>query len=185
VTDSLRRALEGPVLEAARALLGTILISDVGGARTAVRLIEVEAYGGGDDPASHAFRGPTLRNRSMFGPPGTFYVYRSYGVHWCANVVAGLEGTPAAVLLRAGEPVQGREVMEERRGRPDHLTDGPGKLCRALALTGEHDGTSVWEGPVRLTEGDAPPGVVAASSRIGVTRGGDLPWRLVLRTGWR
>jgi DNA-3-methyladenine glycosylase len=181
--DSLRRALEGPVLEAARALLGAVLISDVGGARAAVCLVEVEAYGGGDDPASHAFRGPTPRNRAMFGPPGTFYVYRSYGVHWCANVVTGPEGIPAAVLLRAGEPVQGREVMEGRRGRPDHLTDGPGKLCRALGLTGDHCGISVWEGPVRLTEGDASPGVVAASTRIGVTRGVDLPWRLTLRTG--
>lgn len=175
----IRSAVSGAVTEAARSLLGHRLVSDTGGTRTAVILTEVEAYGGGDDPASHAARGPSPRNRSMFGPPGTLYVYRSYGVHWCANVVTGPEGMASAVLLRAGVPVEGLSVMKARRARPVHLTDGPGKLAQALGVTGELDGASVFDGLVRL-EGDPAPGEIVAGPRIGVTKAIDRPWRFVL-----
>ena len=171
--------LSGPVDQVARRLLGCLLSTDSGG-RTAVVIDEVEAYGGADDPASHAFRGPTARNASMFGPVGTLYVYRSYGVHWCANVVTGPEGTGEAVLIRGGRVVDGLELVLSRRGRSDHLTDGPGKLTQALAITGDHDGTSVRTGPVRLEAGAAPnPSQVRSTPRIGISREVHRPWRFV------
>lgn len=172
-------ALAGGPVEAARALLGRLLVSDVGDERTAVVITEVEAYGGRDDPASHAARGATTRNSSMFAVPGTLYVYRSYGLHWCMNVVTLPEGEPSAVLLRAGLPVEGVEVMNRRRARSDHVADGPGKLAQALGVTGDHDGTSVHTGPVRV-EGAAVSGAVVATPRIGITRALDRPWRFVL-----
>ena len=171
--------LSGPVDQVARRLLGCLLSTDSGG-RTAVVIDEVEAYGGADDPASHAFRGPTARNASMFGPAGTLYVYRSYGVHWCANVVTGPEGTGEAVLIRGGRVVEGMGLVLARRGRSDHLTDGPGKLTQALAITGDHDGTSVRTGPVRLEVGPAPyPSRVRSTPRIGISREVHRPWRFV------
>ncbi len=172
--------LSGPVPEVAPALLGMRLRTRFGGEATAVVVTEVEAYGGADDPASHAHRGPTRRNAAMFGPPGTLYVYRSYGLHWCLNVVTGPEGSAAAVLIRGGIPAEGEAVMARRRGRPDHLCDGPGKLAQALGVTGEHDGTSVDDGPVRLSEGPAAGGVVRATPRVGVGRAVERPWRFVL-----
>jgi DNA-3-methyladenine glycosylase len=171
-------ALRGDPVTAARALLGRLLVSTIEGVTTAVRIDEVEAYGGDDDPASHAHRGPTPRNRTMFGPPGTLYVYRSYGVHWCANIVVGPEGVPGAVLLRGGVPERGTDVMSSRRGRADHLTDGPGKLCCALGITGALDGSSVTSGPVRVV-GAALPGVVRQTTRIGISRAVERPWRFV------
>jgi DNA-3-methyladenine glycosylase len=171
--------LEGDVVAAARALLGRTLVSDVDGRRTSVMLTEVEAYGGEDDPASHAVRGPTTRNRSMFGLPGTLYVYRAYGIHWCANVVTGPEGVGSAVLLRAGAPIEGAEVMRRRRGRGDHLTDGPGRLTQALGITGALDGSSLRGGMVRLA-GRRVAGTVQATPRKGITRGTERPWRFVL-----
>lgn len=147
---------------------------------TEVVLTEVEAYMGDRDEASHAFRGETPRNRSMFGPAGTLYVYRSYGIHWCMNVVTGPPGLAHAVLLRGGIPTAGRETMAVRRGRSDHLTDGPGKLCEALGVTGAHDGTSVFEGPVRLLAGELPDSMrVVATPRIGITKAAHHPWRFV------
>ncbi len=147
---------------------------------TEVVLTEVEAYGGPDDQASHASNGQTRRNRSMFGPAGTLYVYRSYGVHWCANVVTGPVGTGEAVLLRAGRPIDGEEVIRQRRGRSDHLCDGPGKLCQALGITGVHDGTSLEDGPVRLIPAQETPGTVVATPRVGITKATDRLWRFVL-----
>jgi DNA-3-methyladenine glycosylase len=144
-----------------------------------VALTEVEAYDGTDDPASHAFRGRTPRNGSMFAAAGTLYVYRSYGVHWCMNIVCGAEGDPAAVLLRGGIALEGVDEIERRRGRSDHLADGPGKLCQALAVTGDHDGTGVVDGPVRLGE-RVLTGIVASTPRIGISRAVDLEWRFVL-----
>lgn len=174
--------LEGPLLDAARRLLGRRLHSTVEGRACEVVITEVEAYGGCDDPASHAYRGRTARNASMFGPPGTLYVYRSYGIHWCANVVIGAEGDPGAVLLRAGTPVLGEAVMRRRRGREDHLADGPGKLAQALGVTGACDGASVLDGPVRVV-GEPPPDVtVVAGPRIGVSRAAERPWRFVMAT---
>jgi len=172
--------LAGPVLEAARGLLGRRLVSDIGGARCVVVLTEVEAYDGADDPASHAFGGLTRRNASMFEGPGTLYVYRSYGVHWCMNIVCGPPGRASAVLLRAGTPVEGIEVMTRRRGRNERLASGPGNLTKALGVSGEHDGTSVLTGPLRI-DGEPATGTIVASPRIGISQAVERPWRFVLR----
>ncbi len=159
-------------------LLGCLLATDFG-VRTVVRLTEVEAYGGEADPASHAYRGPTARNASMFGAPGTLYVYRSYGIHWCMNIVTGEPGIGCAVLLRGGEIVEGHESIVARRGRSDHLTDGPGKLTQALGVTGDHDGTDVFTGPVMLRAPHGDPPRWMASPRIGISKAIDRPWRFV------
>ncbi len=171
--------MRGPVLDVAPRLLGMRLRTDFRGEITEVVLTEVEAYAGELDPASHAYRGRTARNGAMFGPPGTLYVYRSYGLHWCMNIVTGDTGVPHAVLLRAGTPVEGIPVMQRRRGRTDHLSDGPGKLAAALGVTGEHDGASVLDGPVRLLPGDREVVDVLATPRIGISRAADRPWRFV------
>ena len=172
-------ALRGDPVTAARALLGRLLVSDVDGVRVAVRISEVEAYGGADDPASHAYRGQTDRNRTMFGPPGHLYVYRSYGLHWCANVVCGAVGAGSAVLLRGGTPEEGVEAMERRRGRQDHLADGPGRLCQALGITGAHDGIDVATGAVRIEGRRSTQGAVVSTPRIGITRATNRDWRFV------
>src|SRR5437763_3462971 len=133
----LRARLAVPSLRLAPRLLGAVLVSDLGGARVAVRLTEVEAYEGLDDPASHAFRGPTPRTAVMFGPAGYLYCYFTYGMHWCANVVCGVDGVPAAVLLRAGEVVAGVDAARERRPaarRDADLARGPARLAGCLAL---------------------------------------------------
>lgn len=174
--------LAGTVVDAARRLLGRRLRTLVDGVVCEALLTEVEAYGGADDPASHAHRGRTARNAAMFGPPGTLYVYRSYGVHWCANVAVGPAGEPGAVLLRGGVAVRGEDAMRVRRRRADHLTDGPGKLTQALAITGEHDGTSVFDGPVRVVGEQRLLGPIVARPRVGVTRAADRPWRFVMAT---
>jgi DNA-3-methyladenine glycosylase len=171
--------LEGPVVEAAQALLGRRLVSEVGGVRTAVVLTEVEAYDGANDPASHAYRGTTPRNRSMFLGPGTLYVYRSYGIHWCMNVVCAPEGTPAAVLLRSGLAVEGEDLMTTRRMGRSPLAIGPGNLTQALGVTGDLDGTSVIDGPLRV-EGIVLGGRIEASPRVGISRAVQRPWRFVL-----
>jgi len=181
---SLDELLRLNVLDLAPALLGRRLRTAFDGDITEVSITEVEAYGGEDDAASHAHRGRTARNAAMFGPAGLLYVYRSYGLHWCLNVVAGPEGTGSAVLVRGGVPTKGRAVMARRRGRDDHLCDGPGKLCQAVGVTGEHDGTSLRDGPVRLLP--TPPGAggtATTTPRLGISRAADRPWRFVLETG--
>lgn len=175
--------LSGPVEIVARRLLGHRLITEFEDL-TVIVIEEVEAYGGVDDAASHAYRGPTARNNSMFGPAGTLYVYRSYGIHWCANVATGPAGKGQAVLIRGGRVVEGLEAVVRRRGRTDHLADGPGKLTQALGITGKQDGTSVVDGPVRLEPGPAPdPGSIRATPRIGITREVERPWRFVVVSG--
>ena len=134
VTDLGDGNLSGDVVEAAQQILGWRLATALGGDLTEVVIVETEAYRGADDPASHAFRGRTSRNASMYGEPGTLYVYRSYGIHWCANIVIGSAGEASAVLVRCGVPVAGIERMQQRRERMDHLADGPGKLCAALEI---------------------------------------------------
>jgi DNA-3-methyladenine glycosylase len=176
--ESLDAILAGPVFEVAERMLGCRVRTAFDGETVEVVLNEVEAYAGADDPASHAYRGKTARNASMFGPTGTLYVYRSYGIHWCMNVVVGGEGLPHAVLLRGGDVVTGRTVAERRRGRPQHLADGPGKLCQALAVTGDHDGTSVFDGPVRILPGAAPR-AITRTPRVGISVAVDRPWRYV------
>ncbi len=177
---TLPAALEGHVEKAARSILGMRLRTEIKDRVTELLLTEVEAYGGSDDAASHAYRGPTDRNRSMFGPPGTLYVYRSYGVHWCANVSTGPEGTGRAVLLRAGVPLEGEAVMEQRRSRRDHIADGPGKLAQAMGIDGSHDGSSIIDGPVRLLPrlGEAPS--IVATPRVGIAKARERAWRFVL-----
>jgi DNA-3-methyladenine glycosylase len=161
------------VHEVAPELVGcTLLVDGVGG-----RIVEVEAYDG-EDPASHGYGGPTERNRSMFGPPGHAYVYRSYGIHWCLNLVCGREGAAEAVLVRALEPTDGLEVMRTRRGLDDErlLCAGPGRLCQALAITRDHDALPLDRPPFALARGDGEL-EVARGPRVGLTRAADLPWR--------
>ena len=161
------------VHEVAPDLVGcTLLVDGVGG-----RIVEVEAYDQ-QDPAAHGYRGETPRNRSMFGPPGHAYVYRSYGIHWCLNLVCEEAGVASAVLLRALEPTHGIEVMRERRGVGDVrlLCSGPGRLCQALGVTREHDGLALDRPPFQVLDRDAVPTVVAGR-RIGITRAADEPWR--------
>jgi DNA-3-methyladenine glycosylase len=156
---------------AARDLIGwTLLVDGLGG-----RIVETEAYHH-QDPASHAFTGPTARNAAMFGPVGCAYVYRSYGIHWCLNFVCG-EDPGSAVLIRALEPVAGLEVMGARRGlsNPRALCSGPGKLCQALGVTRAHDGLYLDAPPFRLIPGAA--GAIATGPRIGISKAADLPWR--------
>jgi DNA-3-methyladenine glycosylase len=164
-------------------LLNKLLVrGDVAG-----RIVEVEAYRGAEDPASHAYRGPTRRNTTMFGPPGHLYVYFSYGVHWCANAVCGPEGTAHAVLLRALAPVAGVEQMCARRPgarRPQDLCSGPGKLCQALDVGRDHDGADLvsGEGGVRVvTDGDAPPARPGRGPRVGISVATDHRWRWWVR----
>jgi DNA-3-methyladenine glycosylase len=164
------------VHEVAPALIGaTLLVDGVGGI-----VVEVEAYAP-DDPASHSFRGPTARNAAMFGPPGHAYVYRSYGIHWCLNLVCCRPGVGAAVLLRALEPAHGIEVMEARRRLTDErlLCAGPGRLTEALGVTGAHDGLPLDAAPFALRSAPDPV-EVAQAPRIGITRAADAPWRYAL-----
>jgi DNA-3-methyladenine glycosylase len=150
----------------------TLLVDGVGGP-----IVEVEAYDR-EDPASHGYRGPTRRNRSMFGPPGTAYVYRSYGIHWCLNLVCEEEGSPAAVLIRAVRPEHGLDRMRERRGLDDPrlLCAGPGRVCEALGITGDHDGMPLDAPPFELRATASGVDVVRGP-RVGITRAADLPWR--------
>lgn len=155
------------------------------GERLVLRLVEVEAYlGDGTDPASHAHRGPTARNRSMFGPAGTLYAYRSYGIHTCVNVVCGPVGHAAAVLLRAGEPVCGVERMRTHRGLGDGVShrliaSGPGRFAEALGLTLAHDGHSLLGDPLSILPAgpDGPRPQRETGPRIGITKAADLPLR--------
>jgi DNA-3-methyladenine glycosylase len=161
------------VHDVAPELIGvTLLVDDVGG-----RIVEAEAYDQ-EDPASHGFRGRTARNESMFGPPGHAYVYRSYGIHWCLNLVCEEEGRASAVLIRALEPKHGLDRMRERRrlNDPRLLCAGPGRLCQALGITREHDGLPLDRPPFQLRERAAEVEVVAGP-RVGITHAADVPWR--------
>jgi DNA-3-methyladenine glycosylase len=163
-------------------LLGCWVVTDRPEGRVAIRLTEVEAYSGeGLDPASHAHRGPTPRAEIMFGPPGRLYVYFSYGVHWCANVVVGPEGRGSAVLLRAGEVVVGETLAAARRLAarvPRDLARGPARLTQALAIGPDDKGTDLLDpgSSVRLHRGPAPL-AVSAGPRVGISLATDLPWR--------
>jgi DNA-3-methyladenine glycosylase len=185
----LRRAFyERDALAVARDLIGCVFVHSSAAGAAALRLVEVEAYRGSLDPGSHGYRGMTERTRVMFGPPGRLYVYFTYGMHWCANIVCGRAGECEAVLLRAGEPVAGLELMRSRRGHvPDRvLAAGPARLAQALGITGEHNGASVLRGPFGLYEDGLTPALRAAevtqTVRVGLGpgRGDDLPWRFVV-----
>lgn len=170
---SLLELVSQSVHEVAPGLIGwTLLVDGVGGV-----IVEVEAYRE-DDPASHSFGGPRGRNVVMFGAPGHLYVYRSYGIHWCANVVCEPEGAGAAVLLRALEPTHGLETMRTRRGLETTrlLCSGPGRLTQALAITDAHNGLPLDDAPFELRPPREPVDV-AVSRRIGITRAPHQPWR--------
>jgi DNA-3-methyladenine glycosylase len=179
--------LTGPVWEIAPTLLGAV----VSHGPVSVRLVEVEAYNGATDPASHAYRGRTPRNAVMFGPPGHLYVYFTYGMHYACNVACGPEGVASGVLLRAGEVVEGAEVAQARRGNSKvrDLARGPGRLAQALGIDRTLNGTALLGGgAVTLSAGvgagaasgpdpDAGPMVIEAGPRVGVSAAADVPWR--------
>lgn len=170
-----------PAVEVAPDLLGRILVRRTSeGLLLKARIVETEAYER-DDPASHSFRGETPRNRVMFGRPGHLYVYLTYGMHWCMNAVTGLEGHGSAVLLRAGEPLEGLEAMAANRGteRPRELCRGPARWAQAFSVTGNQDaldlvrGREMWIEPGSPT----PPARIVEGPRIGIRRATDLAWR--------
>lgn len=168
--------------EAARRLLGSVLVSTVDGVETGGVIVETEAYLGRDDPASHAFRGRTPRNDAMFGPAMTLYVYVSYGLHHCVNVVTGEEGDAGAVLIRALDPVAGVEAMASRRGRNRDLCNGPGRLSQSLGITMRHNRHDLSLPPVRLVARPPVPEAEAGTSgRIGVSRAADRPLRFFVK----
>jgi DNA-3-methyladenine glycosylase len=167
--------LSREVLEVAPELVGgTLLVDGVGGT-----IVEVEAYRE-DDPASHSFGGPRGRNAVMFGPAGAAYVYRSYGIHWCLNVVCDAEGRGAALLIRALEPTHGLALMRARRSVADDrlLCSGPGRLTQALGITGAHNGLALDVPPFELRPPASPPDIVA-DVRIGITKAPEQPWRFL------
>ncbi len=185
----------------ARDLLGRVLVRDTPEGRVAGRIVEVEAYDGANDAASHAYRGETPRNRVMFGPPGHAYVYFTYGMHHCVNVVTGPAGSAQAVLVRALEPVEGVPLMRRRRGLSggegtERLARGPGCVARALALTRADDGLDLTQGPLWIPDSEPDRGGrrVVRTPRIGIRVATELPWRYVLaghpcvsgprRSGW-
>ncbi|HET8834754.1 MAG TPA: DNA-3-methyladenine glycosylase [Gemmatimonadales bacterium] len=168
----------------ARELLGTMVVSSVGSARTAGRIVETEAYLGHVDPASHGYRHRRhAQNEALYGPAGTWYVYLSYGMHWCANLVCGVPGQASAVLLRALEPVEGLALMRRRRGGvvDRELCSGPGKLCQALAVTRDLDGVAMRasKAVVRTRRAELTPSVLV-TPRIGITKAADWPLRFLI-----
>jgi DNA-3-methyladenine glycosylase len=160
-------------------LLNKVLVGPNGSGR----IVEVEAYDGANDPGSHAYRGLTPRTTVMFGPPGHLYVYFTYGMHWCSNVVCRDDGVAAAVLLRALHPLDGLDVMRAARPlarRDRDLCSGPAKLCSALGIAGSHNGADLVTGALGVAvvdDGTPPPDDPVQSTRIGLTNGGELPWR--------
>jgi DNA-3-methyladenine glycosylase len=196
-----RSLLSGPVLEVAPKLLGRVIRSTSPEGTVAVRITEVEAYDGPNDPGSHAYRGPTARTEIMFGPPGFLYVYFTYGMHFCMNVVAP-DGKPSAVLLRAGEVIEGIDLARARRGQPPtqkstfnqvkagpivkqrvnpdrDLARGPARLCVALGIGREGNGTDLLakDSPIQLLDGPGFDGEPATGPRVGLREAADNPWR--------
>ncbi len=173
--------LRGPVADVAPQLLGCVLERELDGQLLRGRIVEVEAYDQ-TDAASHSYRGKTERTAVMFGPAGHLYVYFTYGMHYCCNIVVGEDGYGAAVLLRALEPLDGLDVMRERRGgRPDaELTNGPAKLCQAFGIDRGLSGHDLHQPPLRLLPGEpVAMGDVLATPRIGISQAKDVPWRFV------
>ena len=160
-------------------LLGCVLSHDTPEGRATGVIVETEAYRP-EDPACHAYKGPTMRNRNIFGRPGSAYVYLSYGIHHLLNAVCEGEGVGSAVLIRALRPVEGEELMGRRRGRARDLCNGPGRLTQALGVDLTHDGRDLASGVLTISAGETPRGEIVATTRIGITRGTDLPWRYLV-----
>jgi DNA-3-methyladenine glycosylase len=173
-----------PTERVAAELLGMVVVSTIGGVATEGRIVETEAYLGYDDPASHGYlHRRNTRNAALFGPPGSWYVYLSYGMHWCANLVCQKAGLASAVLLRALEPLAGLEVMRQRRGRvlDRELCSGPGKLCQALGISRELDGTRMGRSPVIVRPAEGWEDTqISVSPRVGITKAADWPLRFCL-----
>lgn len=171
-----------PSIDVAQDLLGKVLVRDTPAGRLSGRIVEVEAYTGQTDPGSHAFRGATPRNVVMFGPAGHLYVYVSYGMHYCLNIVTDSPGVAGAVLVRALEPLTGIQAMEKHRGgRPlVELCNGPGKLCQALGITRDQNGDDLQDSAIWLDDDGIRPEQIETSTRIGLSSGGDLPLRFFL-----
>jgi DNA-3-methyladenine glycosylase len=187
-----RALLAEPVLEVAPTLLGMVLRRSTDEGTVAVRLTEVEAYDGPTDPGSHAYRGQTARNAVMFGPPGHLYVYFTYGMHFCMNISAGPDGQPSAVLLRAGEVVEGLALARARRGSATSangangatiadrdLARGPARLCVALGIDRESNGADLLDrrSPIQLLPGRGFDGIPSTGPRVGLREAADRPWR--------
>ncbi|WP_434975068.1 DNA-3-methyladenine glycosylase [Streptomyces collinus] len=171
--------------EVAPKLLGAVLTHESPEGTVSITITETEAYSGAADPASHAYRGKTPRNAVMFGPAGRLYVYRSHGLHWCANVVTGTEGTASAVLIRAGKVIEGEDLARKRRGTTvenPRLARGPGNFCQALGITAQHNGTDLLAGAaVALSDGEpVPAALIRVGPRVGVSKAHDWQHRFYL-----
>jgi DNA-3-methyladenine glycosylase len=181
-----RTFFDRPVLQVAPNLLGATFEHQTADGLVTLRLTEVEAYDGPNDPGSHAYRGLTRRNAVMFGEPGHAYVYFTYGMHWCVNLVCGPEGTPSAVLLRAGEVLAGEELARTRRAAAKSSRDlarGPARLAQALGIDKACDGLDVCDGgsPLRFTPGPpVPKRLIKRGPRVGLAQAADRPWRFWL-----
>ncbi|MFF0285587.1 DNA-3-methyladenine glycosylase [Streptomyces sp. NPDC005262] len=177
--------LAHPAEEVAPQLLGAMLTHETPEGTVSITITETEAYSGAADPASHAYRGRTPRNAVMFGPAGHLYVYRSHGLHWCANIVTGTDGIATAVLIRAGRVIEGEELARKRRGskvESPRLARGPGNFCQALGITSEHNGTDLLTGAsVTLSEGEpVPAALIRVGPRVGVSKAHDWQHRFYL-----
>ena len=178
-STDLRDLLDGPVLDVAPRLLGSVLRHG----EVACRITELEAYDGSRDPGSHAYRGKTARNAVMFGPPAHLYVYFTYGMHYCCNVVCGPPGSPSAVLLRAGEVVDGLDLARSRRTpawADRDLARGPANLCQALGIGSRQNGHDLTRPPLTLTPAGVPAVDVRTGPRVGLRLAADRPWRFWL-----
>ncbi|MGI8910787.1 MAG: DNA-3-methyladenine glycosylase [Rubrobacteraceae bacterium] len=165
--------------EVAVDLLGCVLVHESLEGVASGLIVETEAYRP-EDPACHAYKGPTMRNRAMFAGAGLAYVYRSYGIHNLLNVVCEGEGIGSAVLIRALRPLEGLELMAERRGKISQLCSGPGRLTQALGIELDQDRHDLTQAPLTIRPGDLPEGEIVATTRIGISRGVDLPWRYLV-----
>jgi DNA-3-methyladenine glycosylase len=177
--------LAHPAEEVAPRLLGSVLTCKTPEGTVSIAITETEAYSGTADPASHAYRGQTPRNAVMFGLAGHLYVYRSHGLHWCANVVTGTDGIASAVLIRAGKVIEGEDLARKRRGErveSPRLARGPGNFCQALGITGEHNGADLLTGTsVMLSEGEpVPTALIQVGPRVGVSKAHDWQHRFYL-----
>jgi DNA-3-methyladenine glycosylase len=160
-------------------LLGCILLHDAPEGRASGVIVETEAYRP-EDPACHAYKGPTMRNRNIFGPPGMTYIYLSYGIHKLLNAVCEAQGVGSAVLIRALRPVEGLDLMARRRGRSENLCNGPGRLTQALGVDLSYDGRNLISGKLTVSEKKPPAGEIISTTRIGISRGTNLPWRYLV-----